>query len=70
MNRYNMTKQNGMGDVYARVNRLAHQMAMQEEPKIRTAILARISDAVCNGANISELGALLSKMESTGDWAI
>jgi hypothetical protein len=64
--RYNMTKANGMNDVYSRVNRLAHQLAMQEEMRLRTAILSQVLEARDKGADINHLKVLLDKLEAAG----
>ena len=64
--RYNMTKANSMNNVYSRVNRLAHQLAMQEEMRLRTAILAQVDEARRSGADAGQVKQLLDKLEAAG----
>lgn len=64
MRNYRFTKGgDGMGEVFSRVNRLAHQLAVQEEPKFRAAILAKVREAKDKGASVADLRGLLSKLE-------
>ena len=64
--RYNMTKANSMNNVYSRVNRLAHQLAMQEEMRLRTAILSQVDEARRSGADAGQVKQLLDKLEAAG----
>lgn len=67
MNQHRFTKAgDGMGEVFSRVNKLAHQLAVQEEPKFRAAILTKVREAKDKGATVADLGGLLSKMEALG----
>lgn len=66
MTRYNMAKANGMGEVYSRANRLAHQLATFEEMRLRGAILSQVEAARTGGANTSQLLEILQRIEVTG----
>ena len=64
MTRYNMKKANGMGEVYSRVNRLAHQLAVIEEMRLRGAIIAQVLEARDKGADTNQLKLLLNSLET------
>ena len=64
MTRYNMKKANGMGEVYSRVNRLAHQLAAIEEMRLRTAILSQVDEARRSGADAGQVNQILDKLEA------
>lgn len=67
MTNYRLTKAgDGMGEVFSRVNRLAHQLAVQEEPKFRAAILAKVREAKDKGASVADLKNLVAQMELAG----
>lgn len=64
MNNHRLTKAgDGMGEIFSQINRLAHQLAIQEEPKLRAAILTKVREAKDKGATIADLKGLLSKLE-------
>lgn len=67
MSNYRFTKAgDGMGEVFSRVNRLAHQLAVQEEPKFRAALLAKVREAKDKGASVADLKNLVAQMELAG----
>lgn len=67
MTRYNFTKaSDGMGEVFSRVNRLAHQFATQEEARLRTLILHKVEEAKDNGASASDLRQLVAQIDADG----
>ena len=67
MSNYRLTKAgDGMGEVFSRANRLAHQLAVQEEPKFRAAILAKVREAKEAGASVADLKNLVAQMELAG----
>lgn len=66
MTRYNMTKEPSMNDVYSRVNRLAHQLAVIDEMRLRGAILSQVLEARDKGASAIELNQLMDRIEAAG----
>jgi hypothetical protein len=66
MTRYNMTKEPSMNEVYSRVNRLAHQLAVFEEMRLRGAILSQVLEARDKGASAIEMNQLMDKIEAAG----
>ena len=66
MTRYNVTKKPSMNEVYSRVNRLAHQLAVIEEMRLRREILSQITNARDAGANTLELSQLMDRIEAAG----
>lgn len=70
MTRYNMTKEPSMNEVYSRVNRLAHQLAVIEEMRLRGAILSQVLEARDKGASAIELNQLMDRIEAAGRLAI
>lgn len=66
MTRYNMTKEPSMNDVYSRVNRLAHQLAVIDEMRLRGAILSQVLEARYKGASAIELNQLMDRIEAAG----
>jgi len=59
-----MKKANGMNEVYSRVNRLAHQLAVIEEMRLRTAILSQVAEARRSGADAGQVNQILDKLEA------
>lgn len=66
MTRYNMTKEPSMNEVYSRVNRLAHQLAVIDEMRLRGAILSQVLEARDKGASAIELNQLMDRIEAAG----
>lgn len=66
MTRYNITKAPSMSEVYSRVNRLAHQLAVIEEMRLRSAILSQVIEARDGGASPIELNQFLDKIAAAG----
>lgn len=66
MTRYNMTKEPSMNEVYSRVNRLAHQLAVIEEMRLRDEILSQVLEARDKGASTTEINQLLDRIGAAG----
>lgn len=48
----------------ARINRLAHRFATQQEPRIKSELIEQLQAARKDGATLDDLGKLLDAMES------
>lgn len=66
MTRYCMTKEPSMNEVYSRVNRLAHQLAVIEEMRLRDEILSQVLEARDKGASTTEINQLLDRIGAAG----
>lgn len=47
-----------------RINRLAHRIATQQEPRIKSELIEQLQAARKDGATLDDLGKLLDVMES------
>ena len=52
------------GPLRARINRLAHEQALQHEIRLKASLFNRVQTARDSGASFNELAAMVAKLEA------